>query len=74
MARLDIPEGDGLEAHRMWMLAPHMGTAMHAMSEAVYEKSSLESANAKLPECALLNLISVWCVSTREQPLQWHKA
>ena len=41
MARLDIPDGDGLEAHRIWQLAPHMGAGMAAMSEAVYVKSSL---------------------------------
>ena len=41
MARINVPDGEGLEAHRMWKLAPHMGVAMHAMSEAVYVKSSL---------------------------------
>ncbi|MDA0370109.1 MAG: hypothetical protein ACO39Y_03255 [Ilumatobacteraceae bacterium] len=41
MARIDVPEGDGLEAHRIWQLAPHMGAGMAAMSEAVYVRSSL---------------------------------
>lgn len=41
MARIDIPEGDGRESSRMWQLAPHLGTGLHAMSEAVYERSSL---------------------------------
>jgi alkylhydroperoxidase family enzyme len=41
MARLDVPEGNGLEAHRVWMLAPHMGAGVAAMSDAVYAKSSL---------------------------------
>ena len=41
MARLNIPDGEGLEAHRIWQLAPHMGAGMAAMSEAVYVKSSL---------------------------------
>ena len=41
MARINIPDGEGLEAHRMWRLAPHMGAGMSAMSEAVYGKSSL---------------------------------
>ena len=41
MARLDVPDGEGLEAHRIWALAPHMGAGMAAMSEAVYVKSSL---------------------------------
>jgi hypothetical protein len=42
MARIDIPEGEGREASRIWQLAPHMGAGLHAMSEAVYEKSSLD--------------------------------
>lgn len=41
MARIDIPEGEGFEAHRMWSLAPHMGKGVHAMSEAVYVQSTL---------------------------------
>ncbi len=41
MARINVPDGAGLEAHRMWKLAPHMGAGMSAMSEAVYVKSSL---------------------------------
>ena len=41
MARIDIPEGDGLEASRIWELAPTMGAAVHRMSAAVYETSSL---------------------------------
>jgi len=41
MARIEIPDGDGLEAARIWQLAPHLGMGLHAMSEAVYERSSL---------------------------------
>ena len=41
MARVDIPDGDGREASRIWELVPHMGAGLHAMSEAVYERSSL---------------------------------
>lgn len=41
MARIDVPAGDGREASRIWQLAPHLGDGMHAMSEAVYERSSL---------------------------------
>ena len=42
MARIDVPDGDGLESSRIWGLAPHLGLGLHAMSEAVYEKSSLD--------------------------------
>jgi len=41
MARVEVPDGDGLEASRIWQLAPHLGAGLHAMSEAVYERSSL---------------------------------
>ena len=41
MAKIDIPDGDGKEASRVWQLAPHLGTGLHAMSEAVYEHSCL---------------------------------
>jgi hypothetical protein len=41
MARIDVPEGDGREASRIWQLAPHLGTGMAAMGRAVYEESSL---------------------------------
>lgn len=41
MARLDVPEGNGLEANRIWKLAPKLGAGMHAMNVAVYEDSSL---------------------------------
>lgn len=41
MARVNVPDGEGLEASRIWKLAPHMGAGMHAMSKAVYEESSL---------------------------------
>ena len=41
MARLDVPEGDGLEAARIWQLAPKLRPGMSAMGEAIYETSSL---------------------------------
>jgi alkylhydroperoxidase family enzyme len=41
MARVEIPDGEGREASRIWQLAPHLGAGLHAMSEAVYERSSL---------------------------------
>jgi alkylhydroperoxidase family enzyme len=36
-----MARGDGREASRIWQLAPHLGAGLHAMSEAVYERSSL---------------------------------
>ena len=59
MARLDVPEGEGLEVARIWKLAPHLRSGMTAMGEAIYERSSLgirerEAARmriAQLNEC-----------------------
>jgi alkylhydroperoxidase family enzyme len=41
MARIDVPEGEGLEASRMWMLAPHIGAGVSALGKATYVESSL---------------------------------
>jgi hypothetical protein len=41
MARVNIPEGEGREASRIWQLAPHLGIGLGGMSAAVYEHSSL---------------------------------
>ena len=41
MARIDIPEGDGREASRLWTLAPHMGIGCAALGKATYIDSSL---------------------------------
>ena len=41
MARIDVPEGEGLEAARLWAVAPPMGAGVHALGKAVYEHSSL---------------------------------
>ncbi len=41
MARIDVPDGEGLEASRLWAVAPHMGAGVHALGKAVYEHSSL---------------------------------
>jgi alkylhydroperoxidase family enzyme len=41
MARIDVPDGDGKEAARIWQLNPKLGAGMHAMSKAVYEDTSL---------------------------------
>lgn len=41
MARIDVPEGEGREASRIWQLAPYLGPALAGMSAAIYEQSSL---------------------------------
>ena len=41
MARIDVPAGEGLEASRIWQVAPHLGEGLHAIRMAAYEKCSL---------------------------------
>ena len=41
MARIDVPDGEGLEAARLWRVAPEMGRGMQAMSRAVHVEASL---------------------------------
>ena len=41
MARIDVPEGEGLEASRLWMLAPHIGVGVGALGKATYVERSL---------------------------------
>jgi alkylhydroperoxidase family enzyme len=42
MARIDIPDGDGLERRRLWQLAPELGAALGGMTDAVYTKTTLD--------------------------------
>jgi alkylhydroperoxidase family enzyme len=42
MARIDIPDGDGLERRRLWALSPELGLGVAAMGEAVYTRTSLD--------------------------------
>lgn len=41
MARVDIPDGEGIEMYRLWSLAPAMAGAVGALGDAVYTDSSL---------------------------------
>ena len=41
MARIDVPDGEGKEANRLFALAPHLGEGLAAMTVAVYERCSL---------------------------------
>ncbi|MXZ52139.1 MAG: hypothetical protein F4Z34_03010 [Acidimicrobiaceae bacterium] len=42
MARIDFPDGEGLERIRMWSLQPDVGMAMGAAAMALYTKISLD--------------------------------
>ncbi len=41
MARIELGDGDGMEVAKVWAQVPHMAGAIHEMSKAVYERSSL---------------------------------
>ena len=41
MARIDVPDGDGLERERLLMMQLDVAMGMGAFAEAVYEKTSL---------------------------------
>ena len=42
MARIDLPDGEGLERIRMWSLQPDVGMAMGAAAKTLYTKISLD--------------------------------
>ena len=53
MARVEVPDGEGREASRLWELAPKLGAGMHAMGKAVYEDTSL---SVRLREVARMRI------------------
>jgi hypothetical protein len=42
MARIDIPEGTGLERRRLWQLNPELGKGVSGLGDAVYTRTSLD--------------------------------
>lgn len=42
MARIDFPDGEGLERIRMWSLQPDVGMAMGAAAKTLYTQISLD--------------------------------
>jgi alkylhydroperoxidase family enzyme len=42
MARIDIPDGDGIERRRLWQLNQDLGGAVSALGDAVYTRTSLD--------------------------------
>ena len=42
MARINVPEGSGLERRRVWKLQPDVGMSMGAAANALYTKISLD--------------------------------
>ena len=42
MARINVPDGEGLERIRMWALQPNVGMGLGVASKALYTKISLD--------------------------------
>jgi alkylhydroperoxidase family enzyme len=42
VARIEIPDGEGLERRRIWELSPEVGAALGSMTDAVYTKTTLD--------------------------------
>ena len=42
MARIEIPDGDGIERRRLWKLNPELGHGVSTLGDAVYMKTSLD--------------------------------
>lgn len=42
MARIDVPEGEGLERSRMWMLQPDVAKGIGIAGKALYTQISLD--------------------------------
>lgn len=66
MARIQVPEGTGLEASRIWQLAPHLGVGIQAVTDAVYVHSTLGVREREVMRMriAQLNRCEV-CMNTR---------
>jgi len=66
MARIDVPDGPGLERERLLMLHPDIAIGMGAYATAIYEKSSLD---ARVREVARLRIAAAndcpVCLNTR---------
>jgi alkylhydroperoxidase family enzyme len=56
MARIEIPEGDGDEAVRVWLHRPEMAIAIGAMSDAAYKESKLPTRER---ECVRMRIAQI---------------
>ena len=66
MARIDVPEGNGLERERLLMMQPDVAIGMGAYAQAVYEKTSLPAREREIARLrvAVANGCPV-CLNTR---------
>ena len=66
MARIDVPDGNGLERERLLMMQPDVAIGMGAFAQAVYEKTSLPAREREIARLrvAVANGCPV-CLNTR---------
>ncbi|MDG2026653.1 MAG: carboxymuconolactone decarboxylase family protein [Acidimicrobiales bacterium] len=66
MARIDVPDGKGLERERLLMMQPDVAIGMGAHAQAVYEKTSLPAREREIARLrvAVANGCPV-CLNTR---------
>ena len=66
MARIEVPDGPGLERERLLMLQPDVAIGMGAFAQAVYEKTSLPAREREIARLrvAVANGCPV-CLNTR---------
>jgi AhpD family alkylhydroperoxidase len=66
MARIDVPDGNGLERERLLMMQPAVAIGMGAFAQAVYEKTSLPAREREIARLrvAVANDCPV-CLNTR---------
>ncbi len=66
MARIDVPEGSGLERERLLMMQPDVAIGMGAFSSAIYEKTSLPAREREIARLriAVANGCRI-CLNTR---------
>lgn len=66
MARIDVPDGRGLERERLLMMQPDVAIGMGAFAQAVYEKTSLPAREREIARLrvAVANGCPV-CLNTR---------
>lgn len=66
MARIDVPDGKGLERERLLMMQPDVAIGMATFSKAVYEKTSLPAREREIARLrvAVANGCPV-CLNTR---------
>lgn len=56
MARIGVPDGDGIERRRMWQLTPEVGAGVSALGKAVYDQTTLP---IRLREAARMRIASI---------------